>query len=209
MQFMYSIGMADEPPQVDDPKLKELQAEEASFRDAMLDAVLSWGTRKARLAYYEGYVKGRDNTKDWFANFMRQVGEGTIKLDGSSAADSQSAAESKPLGLINRPPKDEAAPSTKKIVLDAMQAHPGLTGAELLRKIHANGVDLHERTFRTALFRLKVPAGAMPGPGHILAVNNGWYRFEDAPPEAIENVRRAREELIRMTNDPKENGGQQ
>lgn len=192
-------GMVEETPNPLDEELAKLKAAEDAARTALTDAVFAWGAARAKLAYFEG----RKTEREAFSQFI-------LKWAADAEAKNKAAAaqggESGSIGLINQP----SQPSPRRLVLDAMKEHPGLRGADLLKKIHEKGISLHERTFRTVLHRLKVPAGAMPAPGHILAVNNRWYRFEDAPPEAIELLREARKQVIEMLgdDDPKENGGQ-
>lgn len=187
--------MINEPPDRADAYLASMEAEERRAHAAMLEAIAAWGEVRARVAAHKGSMSGIDSALSMLDKNIRQhARQAAIPIPPDDGVAHGIDALFKRAAM--------AQMGAKEIVLEALQRHPGLTGAELLKKIHEEGIDLHERTFRTALYRLKVPANEMPAPGHILAVKNGWYRFEDAPPEAVENVRQARLQLWEMGRDP-------
>jgi hypothetical protein len=194
--------MVDEQKSPGDPYSKQLEDEESTAWDVAIDAILKYSAARAQVAHYQGFKAGREYERGKMLEAFEQASKPTNAL--ATPSTSPPARTTVP----DRASSDVNQRTAAEIVMGAIKVHPGLTGVELLAKIHESGTPLKERTFRTALFRMKVPAAAMPQPGHIMAVNNRWYRVEDAPVEAVEQLRRTRAELIGMLSAPKENGGQ-
>jgi hypothetical protein len=74
----------------------------------------------------------------------------------------------------NAPTIRRRGPSTKGVVYEAIVFRPGLRGVDLLERARINDPELHERTFRTALHRLKME-------GKIEIVEGRWYPAGEAP----------------------------
>jgi len=202
--------MADEPTQSADDQRKQLEAEEEKARDALIAAIRDWSDVRRRIGYHDGYLAGRKAAYDTISTiFAKTTTETTTRNSvGTGLINTPAPARGRGLGASELIVSGGRVMSTKYIVLDAIRDNPGLLGVELLQKIHDSGMDLNERTFRTALFRLKVPPTEMPAPGHIMAINNRWYRIEDAPPDVVESLRESRRQFKAMYSASKEHGGQ-
>ncbi len=67
-----------------------------------------------------------------------------------------------------------------EIVYAYIKERPGKTGVEIVRGLEEIGMGIHERTVRTALFRLKQDK--------IAAVQNRWYTIEAAREVRLEGL---------------------
>lgn len=177
--------MADEPPKGPPKSKHELELEEAGNKawGAARDATAEYGRAQYRLGRFRGFVDG----------YLQ------AKKDAIQELESKVAAPPVPPKTIDTPPPrpvtvplaptmppaaasvpiDDLVP--KSIVLNAVKIFPGLRGAELLREIHKTGVQLHERTLRTILFRNKVPKGQRPKDGQLVNFEKRWYVFPAVP----------------------------
>jgi|GEM_PF-6073496 len=164
-----------------DLQREELKAEEEKLRGTLVDAIFAWGEARRRQGYHEGYAAGRDAAKETFIAFLKEeAAKAEAKKSPEALAPPSSAPARRTFDEMMQVAR-MADLKPKEVVLAAIKTTPGLRGTELLQKIRSEGIDLHERTFRTQLYRLKVPAGQRPREGNIVAYQNRWYAWPDVP----------------------------
>ena len=148
-------------------------------------AVAEYGQAQYRLAslrgYLDGFIEGR---KAIFEEMKQHVAA------ARAPSPPQVDVPPPPRVTIHKAPMFPATSllmgnasqqSAKEIVLQAARDNPGLLGIELLTKIRDQGIEMHERTFRTALFRLKTPASRGPLNGDLVSFRNRWYVYPNVP----------------------------
>jgi hypothetical protein len=75
---------------------------------------------------------------------------------------------------------DAAVRPAADVVYEYIQKYPGSTGVEIVRGLEAHGTPIHERTVRTAIFRLKQDK--------ITAIANRWFTIEKVREMRLEGV---------------------
>lgn len=159
-----------------------IKEEEARLKDvankswlAARDAVAEFGTAQYNRGHRDGFAEGLEHARK---TFMEYIEKGQIKVQ----PEAPKPPVLPPITMLE-PPTSDATTATvpaKELVYDTIKQRPGLRGVELLQEIRRT-FPIHERTFRTALFRLKAPKHRFAGPGNIISHEGRWYRFEDAP----------------------------
>lgn len=173
--------MVDEP---ESTELEKLKADEEAARDALINAIVTYGRARSQVSYFEGYRQAQEDAKEHFAELAN-------RLRSASPPSPSSGTEPALLELAVTEPRPTLPPAND-IVSEAIKENPGLRGVALLDKIRESHPTLHERTFRTALHRLKMAREIYTERRCWYHKSHGFFAEFDGDPSA-----------------PKGNGGQQ
>jgi hypothetical protein len=189
--------MADEQNRANDLLEKQLTDEQDRAWSEAIDAIRKYAQAQSRLAHYMGFKDGRAYEKKKFREVLKQSSMPMNALAGFVIA---------PKARKPTPAPTYSPGSAAEIVRSAITVHPGLTGVELLAKIHESGFPLKERTFRTALFRMKARPVGQPKGGQILVYLGRWYVYPDVPRKFTYQQDLLAEQDERPSTDQKGNG---
>jgi hypothetical protein len=115
-------------------------------------------------AYQRGYADGLRAAASAIKKLRHPHQNGTV-------TDEPATEEASPLALDSPSPKPKLRENSDQFrVLQAIRNQAGMRGIEIVRAITAAGHNIHERTVRTALSRLK---GA-----YIEQREDRWYEIE-------------------------------
>jgi hypothetical protein len=183
--------MANENPKPEmTPFEKELSDKTDGAWDLAIKAILDYATAHGELMHYRGYILGRKMERDEMQAAMAKAAS-----EAAAKPAPVSTAVPSTFVLQNITRKAKEAPPANEIVLNAIKANPGTRGVELLRKIRQTYPSLLERTFRTALHRLKHA-------GDIYIDNYEWWHKNAGPKVTLQLFESG------PPPDPKDKGGQ-
>lgn len=150
------------------PPLAELASDSASL--AALTEALEHLLQAVAVVAISSYRRGWDERQESFKKLYEQKLTPLFEQINKVVTDAETSIDKAEAGLEMM--ERAASRTAADVVYDTIQRRPGMTGAELVRFLEGAGMPIHERTVRTALFRLKVDK--------IAAVENRWYTAEAA-----------------------------
>jgi hypothetical protein len=168
-------SLPNEPPPLD----------EARDRVTEALATLAYSIRVLEMAAWRS---GWDRHVEWttiqFKKFAEQAAqENALAARNAAAHGVADLSFVTPTGLAAVAEMKVGAPAGKtaaEIVYTYIKDYPGNTGVEIVRGLEAIGLTIHERTIRTALFRLKKDK--------ITLVDGRWYTTEAAREMRLEGA---------------------
>jgi hypothetical protein len=163
-----------------------LPREEA--RKKFIDALTALASAMMALeasAWRDGWNKNSEWTKIQLKKFAEKAAQEAADMAFTTVDGRTVAVEVKAMGSGR---VSAAGRTAADIVYTFIKDNPGKTGVEIVRGLEDSGLEIHERTVRTALFRLKRDK--------IAAVENRWYTTEKAREVAQARHERKEKELI-------------
>jgi len=136
----------------------------AATVEAIKDMVEA-GKKLEKAAWHEGFYAG------WYAAVEHMT------KNAAAAAQRGPAADIQPTEKLQSPPEPpQKTWKPKDLVLGVIMQRPGLRGVDIVTHLKNADTEVHERTVRTALHRLKRA-------GKIKVVNGRWYSADVQAPQ--------------------------
>lgn len=149
----------------------------AQSLDAVIKAVRDLEVRAIDEAFKDGFRSGWEEAFRAMAQVAAEKA-GRDAPENFSVPQIRFAEDDAPPRLVSVDEDEEHGPSVHDAVYSLIKQRPGLRGVELISILRKDREHVHERTVRTALYRLKKA-------GKIRVVDGRWYTPRNLPPDPL------------------------